>query len=449
MTRTTKDKNDLAVIILAAGRGTRMKSELPKVMHGLAGRPLIAWLLATVQRLKPARIVIVTAPDMDDLRAAVSPVPCLIQAKALGTGDAVKAALPALKGFKGDVLILLGDMPLISVATLKSLIKARHHDRDTGLAVLGAEYNPAPAFGRLVENPDGTLARIVEHKDATSEEKKINLCNTGAFCVESGHLAKWVGKIDNRNAQKEYYITDLPVIASRDGYKTSIAVTDDLDEVQGVNSRVDLAMLEYIVQAGMRLNALESGVTMHDPASVYFSYDTEVGRDVVIEPNVFIGPGVRIHDHAHIRAFSHIEGADIGKHAIVGPFARMRPGVEVGAYCNIGNFVELKNAKLADHVKAKHLGYVADVTIGEGSNFACGAITVNYDGVNKHKTVIGKNVMVGSNVNLVAPVTIGDGAYIAAGTTVTQDVPKDKMAIGRARQTVTRKPVIKKVKKKD
>lgn len=441
--------NELAVIILAAGRGTRMKSTLPKVMHELAGRPLILWLLETVNKLKPARVAVVTAPDMDDLRAVLPGVTCVTQMKALGTGDAVKAALPALKGFKGDVLILLGDMPLISAATLKSLIKARRHDKDTGLAVLGADYNPAPAFGRFVENPDGTLARIVEHKDATAEERMITLCNTGAFCVDGAQLAKWVGKINNRNAQKEFYITDLPAIAAKDGYKTQIAVTEDLDEVQGVNSRVDLAMLEYVVQSTMRLHALEAGVTMHDPASVYFSYDTKVGKDIVIEPNVFFGPGVRIHDHALIRAFSHIEGADIGKHAIVGPFARMRPGVEIGAHCNIGNFVELKNAKLADHVKAKHLGYVADVTIGESSNFACGAITVNYDGVNKHKTVIGKNVMIGSNVNLVAPVTIGDGAYVAAGTTVTQDVPKDKMAIGRTRQTVTRKPVIRKLKKKD
>jgi len=245
-------KNEFAVIILAAGRGTRMKSDLPKAMHELGGRPLIGWLLETVRVLKPARTIVVVGPDMDGLRAAVAGTTCVLQQKALGTGDAVKAALPALKGFKGDVLILLGDMPLISVSTIKALVKARHHDKDTGLAVLGAYYNPAPAFGRLIEKADGTLAAIVEHKDATPEQRKINLCNTGAFCVDGTRLAKWVGKITSKNAQKEFYITDLPAIAAKDGFKTQIAVTDDLDEVQGINSRVDLAMLGAISHAPER-----------------------------------------------------------------------------------------------------------------------------------------------------------------------------------------------------
>lgn len=446
---TTKNKTELAVVILAAGRGKRMKSALPKAMHHLAGRPLILWLLESVRVLKPARVIVVTAPDMKGLRDILLPATCVIQSKALGTGDAVKAALPALKGFKGDVLILLGDMPLISVSTMKALIKARHHDRDTGLAVLGAYYNPAPAFGRLVEKADGTLAEIVEHKDATPEQRKINLCNTGAFCVDGTRIARWLGKITNKNAQKEFYITDLPAIAAKDGYKTQIAVTDDLDEVQGVNSRVDLAMLEYVVQSSMRLNALESGVTMHDPASVYFSYDTQVGQDVVIEPNVFIGTGVKIGDKVTIRAFSHIEGAMLKTGVSVGPFARLRPGTELGENVHIGNFVEIKNAKLGKGVKAGHLAYIGDAVVGEGTNYSCGAITANYDGVNKHKTVIGKNVMVGSNVNLVAPVTIGDNAYLAAGSTITQDVPKDKLGIARARQSNLRKPVMKKKDKKD
>lgn len=441
---TKKTKPELAVVILAAGRGTRMKSNLPKVMHHLGGRPLIHWLLDTVNKLKPARVVVVTAPDMDNLRQEVSAHKSVIQQKALGTGDAVKAALPALKGFKGDVLILLGDMPLITTSTLKNLIKARHHDKETGLAVLGAYYDPPPAFGRLVENADGTLSKIVEHKDATAEQRKINLCNTGAFCVDGAHLAKWLGKLTNKNAQKEFYVTDLPAIAAKDGYKTRIAITEDLDEVQGVNSRVDLAMMEYIVQSAMRLNALEAGVTMHDPASVYFSYDTEIGQDVVIEPNVYIGPGVKIDDNVTVRAFSHIEGAVLKKGVSIGPFARLRPGAELAENVHIGNFVEVKNAKLGKGVKAGHLAYIGDATLGEGVNYSCGAITANYDGVNKYKTVIGKNVMVGSNVNLVAPVTIGDGAYLAAGSTITQDVPKDKLGIARARQSNLRKPVIKK-----
>ncbi|HEY0902161.1 MAG TPA: bifunctional UDP-N-acetylglucosamine diphosphorylase/glucosamine-1-phosphate N-acetyltransferase GlmU [Micavibrio sp.] len=443
-------KPELAVVILAAGRGKRMKSTLPKVMHQLAGRPLIHWLLASVTKLKPARTIIVTAPGMDDLRAAVSPHTCVIQHKALGTGDAVKAALPALKGFKGDVLILLGDMPLITVGTLKNLIKARHADPQTALAVLGAFYNPPPDFGRLVENADGTLHKIVEHKDATSEQRKINLCNTGAFCVDGARLEKWLGKLTNKNAQKEFYITDIPAIAARDGFKTQIAVTEDLDEVQGVNSRVDLAMMEYIVQSVMRLDALESGVTLPDPASVYFSFDTKIGQDVVIEPNVFIGPGVVIDDNVTIRAFSHITGARLKSGVSVGPFARLRPGTELGPDVHIGNFVEIKNSKLGKGVKAGHLAYIGDAELGEGVNYSCGAITANYDGVNKHKTKIGKNAMVGSNVNLIAPVTIGEGAYLAAGSTITQDVPKDKMGIARARQANLRKPLIsKKEQKKD
>lgn len=441
MTTKTK-KPELAVIILAAGRGKRMKSTLPKTLHMLAGRPLVHWLLSTVQKLKPARIIVVTAPDMDNLRAAVAPHTCVIQKTALGTGDAVKAALPALKGFKGDVLILLGDMPLITLPTLRSLVKARHLDQETGLAVLGAYYNPPPDFGRLVENADGTLAQIVEHKDATAAQRKINLCNTGAFCVDGAHLEKWLGKLTNKNAQKEFYITDLPAIAAKAGYKTQIAVTEDLDEVQGVNSRVDLAMMEYIVQSAMRLHALEAGVTMADPASVYFSHDTRVGQDVVIEPNVFIGPGVIIEDNVTIRAFSHLEGARLKPGVTIGPFARLRPGTELGENVHIGNFVEVKNARLGKGVKAGHLAYIGDATLGEGVNYSCGAITANYDGVNKHKTVIGRNVMVGSNVNLIAPVTIGDGAYLAAGSTITQDVPRDKLGIARARQTNLRKPVI-------
>jgi bifunctional UDP-N-acetylglucosamine pyrophosphorylase/glucosamine-1-phosphate N-acetyltransferase len=408
------------------------------------GRPLIHWLLGSVEKLKPARTIIVTAPDMDNLRAAVSPHTCVIQKKALGTGDAVKAALPALKGFKGDVLILLGDMPLITVDTLKNLIKARHADRETGLAVLGAFYNPPPDFGRLVENADGTLSRIVEHKDATPEQRKINLCNTGAFCVDGARLEKWLTRLTNKNAQKEFYITDIPAIAAKDGFKTQIAVTEDLDEVQGVNSRVDLAMMEYIVQSVMRLNALEAGATLPDPASVYFCYDTQIGRDVIIEPNVYIGPNVVIEDNVVIHSFSHIEGAHLKSGVSIGPFARLRPGTELGENVHIGNFVEVKNAKLGRGVKAGHLAYIGDATLGEGVNYSCGAITANYDGINKHKTVIGKNVMVGSNVNLIAPVTIGDGAYLAAGSTITQDVPKDKMGIARARQANLRKPVIKK-----
>jgi bifunctional UDP-N-acetylglucosamine pyrophosphorylase/glucosamine-1-phosphate N-acetyltransferase len=430
-------KQPLACIILAAGQGKRMKSALPKALHPLAGRPLIGWLLETVESLSPQRIVVVTGPGMDDLREVVQPHETVVQEKPLGTGDAVKAALPALKNFTGDVLILLGDMPMISADTLRALIAARHKDPlSTGLSVLGAEFDPPPAFGRLVLDANGHLEKIVEDKDCTPAERNIKLCNTGAFCVDGAKLGGWVAKIKNDNAQKEFYITDLVEIAAQDGMNAHVHVTRDHAEVQGVNSRIDLAVLEDNVQQVLRARAMEGGATLIDLASVYFSWDTKTGRDVVIEPNVFFGPGVEIADGAHIRAFSHIEGASIGDGASIGPHARLRPGAVIGAGSKIGNFVEIKNSTLGEGVKVSHLAYIGDAEIGAGTNFSCGAITVNYDGVHKHKTVVGENAMIGSNVNLVAPITIGDGAYIAAGSTITKDVPADALAVAREKPFV-------------
>lgn len=433
MTKQTakQQKQPLACIILAAGQGKRMKSARPKVMHELAGRPLVGWLLETVQSLTPEKIVVVTGSGMDDLRDAVSGCDVAVQKTAQGTGDAVKAALPALKKFSGDVLILLGDMPLIGAETLKALVAARHKNDLTKISVLGVEFENPPAFGRLVLDKKGGLKKIVEDRDCSKAERNIRLCNTGAFCVDGSRLSGWVAKIKNNNAQKEFYITDLVEIAVADGAQAHVHVAHNHDEVRGVNSRADLAALERVVQGRLRMAAMENGATLLDPDTVYFSWDTKLGRDVVVEPNVFFGAGVGIADNVHIKAFSHLEGACVAAGASIGPQARLRPGSVIGAGAKIGNFVEVKNSTLGAGVKAAHLAYIGDAEIGDDVNFSCGAITVNYDGVKKHKTVVGAGAMVGSNVNLVAPVVIGDGAYIAAGSTITKDVPADALAVAR------------------
>ncbi len=431
------DHKSLACIILAAGQGKRMKSARPKVLHTLAGRSMLGWLIETVSSLNPEKIVVVASPDgQDDVAKAAAPHPVAVQEKALGTGDAVKAALDALDGFDGDVLILLGDMPLITADTLQALIQERYKDTKTGLSVLGAEFETPPAFGRLVLTGDGALERIVEDKDCSAVERGIKLCNMGAFCVDGLKLPEWVAQIENKNAQNEFYITDLPEIAAKDGVKTHAYITRNTGEIRGVNARSDLATLEAIVQDELRTRAMEGGATLTDPSSVYFAWDTKLGRDVVIEPNVFFGPGVTLDDNVHIRAFSHLEGAQVAAGSVIGPFARLRPGADIGTDCKIGNCVEIKNASLGSGVKASHLGYIGDADVGDGVNFSCGAITVNYDGFEKHRTTIGAGAMIGSNVNLVAPVEIGAGAYIAAGSTIAKDVPPDALAVAREKPLI-------------
>lgn len=425
-------KTPLACVILTAGFGKRMKSAKPKVMHEIAGQPMIKWLLRSVEDLAPEKIIVVTAPDAVSVAQTVKPHMTVVQQKPLGTGDAVRAALPALAGFTGDVLVLLGDMPLLSAGMMQGLIETRRHGPDTGMAVLGVEFKNPPAYGRLVMNPDRTLNRIVEDKDATPEERAIKLCNTGAFCIDGARLPGWVAKIGNNNAQGEYYITDLPGIAAKEGIKTRVCILYDAEEVTGVNSRADLAVAEAVVQKRLRKKALENGATLIDPDTVYFSWDTKLGRDVVVGPNVVFGPGVVVGDDVTIHAFSHIEGARIDHDCVVGPFARLRPGTHLWQKVRVGNFVEVKNSLLHDGVKANHLAYIGDAEIGAGTNYSCGAITANYDGFDKHKTVIGENVMVGSNVTLVAPVTLGNGAYVAAGSTITKDVSADALAVERA-----------------
>jgi len=423
-------KKPLAVVILAAGKGKRMNSDKPKVMHELAGLPMINWLLKSVEALSPERIVVVTGPDMPDLEAAAEPHITAQQPVQNGTGGAVMAAFPALDDFYGDVMILLGDTPLISPETMRALVAARH-EGGAGISVLGMRLANPAGYGRLIVDNRGELLRIVEDKDADARERAVDLVNTGAFCVDGSKLGRWLKQIDNNNAQKEYYITDLPELALRDHVATRVCTAGSEEELSGCNTRIDLALMEARLQDRMRQDFLLSGVSMSDPATVYFHHDTKIEPDVHIEPSVFFGAGVKVASGAHIKAFCHLEGARIGKNVTIGPFARLRPGTSIGDDVRIGNFVEVKKSDIAKGSKINHLAYVGDTIMGENVNFSAGAITVNYDGFQKHKTVIGKDVMVGSNANLVAPLKIDDGAFIAAGSTITVDVPADALTISR------------------
>ena len=421
----------LAVVILAAGKGTRMRSDKPKVMHELLGLPMISWLLSSVEKLSPEHIIVVIGENMDDLSAAVHPYKTAIQVTQNGTGSALKAAMPLLEDFEGDLLVLLGDTPLISASTLHHLIDARHQDSATGLSVLGTYLDDPTGYGRLLMDENGDLKAIREEKDASDDEKAVNIVNTGAFCLDARRVKRWLDHLDNSNAQQEYYITDLPEIAARETIKTRVFVTDDSAEVTGCNMRIDLSILEQHAQQKMREMLINDGVIMQDPASVYLHHDTKIEPGTMIEPHVYFGPDVTVGKNVHIKAFCHFEGANIGDNTTVGPFARLRPGSDIGEDVRIGNFVEIKQSKIGNRSKISHLGYVGDCIMGEDVNFSCGAITVNYDGFEKHQTTIEKGTMVGSNVTLVAPVTVGAEAFVAAGSTITTDIPPNALAIAR------------------
>lgn len=428
--------NSLAVVILAAGKGTRMKSDLPKVMHPLAGLPMIKWLIRSAEELAPDRIVVVTGPDMPDLEQAAKPHKTVVQPERNGTAGAAIAALPALEGFDGDVLILLGDAPLVSAHTMQALIDRRHAAKNIGVSALGFVPDNPFGYGRLVVTKDERLKKIVEEKDATDKQREGRLCNAGAFCVDGKRLGRWLKSIDNVNVQKEYYLTDLPQMAAKDDVLSNAYITHDASEVQGCNSRADLAALEKTLQQRLRKSIMESGVTMQDPDTVYLHHDTKIGADTFVGPSVCFGPGVEVGAGAEIKAFCHLEGAKIGDKVTVGPFARVRPGSTIGDDVRIGNFVEIKKSSIGKGSKISHLAYVGDCLMGDDVNFSCGAVTVNYDGFEKHQTVIGKNVMVGSNVNLIAPIKVDDGAFIAAGSTINEDVPADALSLARSKNTI-------------
>ena len=423
-----KKQDSLAVVILAAGKGTRMKSDHPKVMHEVAGRPMINWIIDTAESLKPEKIIVVTAPDMDDVEDAVHPHPCVVQKQQRGTGDAVKPALPLLKGFKGKVLILLGDEPFLNKTVLKKMIA------QDGLSVMAVRPPSNKGLGRMVVNDNGTLDTIIEEKDCNAAQKKIALCNAGNFCIPAKHLTGWLDKLKTNNKQKEYYLVDVPKLAAKDGFETHVVETKARC-VWGINTRAELAQHECVAQNELREKAMKNGATLIDPSSVHLSFDTKIGRDVLIEPNVFIGKGVKIGDGAVIHAYTHIEGAEIESDAEIGPFARIRPKSMVKQGASIGNFIEVNRSVVGPKAKAKHMSYLGDAVIGERANIGAGTVIANYDGFNKHQTVIGKEAFIGTNSTIIAPVTVGPGALIAAGSTITKDAPKNSLAIGRSHQT--------------
>ncbi len=422
---------DLAAVVLAAGMGTRMKSSLPKVMHPLAGRPMIAHLLDTVRALNPGRVVAVIGPDMPIVAKTVAPWPCVEQTERLGTGHAVAQARPVLDGFPGDVLILYGDTPLIAQASMDAMRAARRK----GAAVVVLGFRPAEpgSYGRLVTDAAGGLDAIVEAKDATDAQRAITLCNSGVMCVDGRRLFDWIAKIDNKNAKGEYYLTDIVALARAEGLPCAV-VEGAEEEMLGVNSRLDLAQAEAVVQGRLRRAAMENGATLIDPASVYFSYDTTLGKDVTVEPHVVFGPGAVIEDGVHIKSFSHIEGAVVRQRALIGPYARLRPQADIGVDCHIGNFVEIKKAVIETGAKVNHLSYIGDARVGTKTNIGAGTITCNYDGFFKYHTDIGANAFIGSNTALVAPVSVGDGASIGAGSVITRSVEAGALSVARGDQ---------------
>lgn len=421
----------LAIVILAAGKGTRMKSDLPKVMHPVGGYPMLLHVLDTAQRVGAARRIVVVGPGMEGVEQAVKAFDagceCVVQPEQLGTGDAVKAAKELLKGFTGTVLVLYGDSPLVTDVTLHELLSTLEiYD----VAVLGMRPRDPAQYGRLVMSDEGDLLEIVEYRDASGEQRAIPLCNSGVMAVKNGWMFTLLDEVKNDNAKGEYYLTDVVKAARRYKLRSGVAEGKE-EELLGINSRSELAKAEYSFQQRRRAELMDGGVTMIDPFSVFVSADTTMGRDVLLEPQVFIGPGVTIGDNCHIKAGCHIEGATIGKGSTIGPMARLRPGAVLEGKNKVGNFVEIKNATLHTGAQASHLSYLGDAEIGAESNIGAGTITCNYDGFKKYRTTIGSGVFIGSNSALVAPVTIGDGAIVGAGSVITGDVPANALALTR------------------
>lgn len=424
-------ENKICAVVLAAGQGTRMKSDLPKVLHKIAGRPMICHLLATVDALNAEKAVVVVGPGMDLVAGAVAPHSVAVQHKQQGTGDAVKAAREELQGFKGSVLVLYGDTPLVKKETLEEMIRLR--ENGAAVVVLGFEPADPGRYGRLIVK-DGVLEKIVEFKDASEQEKAVRLCNSGVMCLDGEKLFGWLDRLKNNNAAGEYYLTDVVALARADGC-SAVVVTGTEEEMAGANSRADLAMIEGIVQKRLREKFLAQGVTMTDPDTVYFSYDTVLGKDITIEPSVIFEPGCVVEDNVEIKGFCHFEGTHIRSGAKVGPFARLRPGADIGNGCHIGDFVEIKNAVIENGAKVNHLSYIGDARIGEKTNIGAGTITCNYDGYFKSRTEIGAGAFIGSDTVIVAPCTIGDGAMTAAGSVITKNVEPNAMAVSRGKQT--------------
>ncbi|PRZ48427.1 bifunctional UDP-N-acetylglucosamine diphosphorylase/glucosamine-1-phosphate N-acetyltransferase GlmU [Tritonibacter scottomollicae] len=423
-----------ALIILAAGKGTRMNSDLPKVLHPIAHASMLEHAMAAGRALDPERNVVVAGHEAELVRAAVAEIDetaqVVLQEEQLGTGHAVQQAREALQGFVGDVVVLYGDTPFVSQDTLERMVSARSR---ADLVILGFEAADPARYGRLVMDGD-SLEKIVEYKDATDAERAITFCNSGLMACDADVMFRLLDKVGNDNASGEYYLTDLVELARDEGLAVT-AVSCPEDETLGVNSRNDLATADAVFQSRARAELLDLGVTLMAPETVYLAFDTIVGRDTVIEPNVVFGPGVTVESGALIRAFSHLEGCHVSRGAKVGPYARLRPGAELAEDTHVGNFVEIKNAEIAAGAKVNHLSYIGDASVGEATNIGAGTITCNYDGVMKHRTEIGARAFIGSNTCLVAPVKVGDDAMTATGTVITKNVEDGDLAIARAVQT--------------
>jgi bifunctional UDP-N-acetylglucosamine pyrophosphorylase/glucosamine-1-phosphate N-acetyltransferase len=428
-----------AAVILAAGQGTRMKSARPKVMHAIAGLPILGHVVAAIRGAGVSRIVVVSAPSMEEMRGYVSSLGCenAIQDKPLGTGHAALAARSVLGDFDGGLLVNNGDMPMAQAPMLaESLASAEIY----GLSLVAFRPADPAAYGRVIQNADGTLDRIVEYKDATPEQRAIDLCCAGTYSAASARrFFDWASRLKNNNAQGEYYIPEVPLIAKEDGVKCTITIAGEVD-VMGVNSRAELADAESQMQKRLRARALAAGVGMTAPDTVFLSHDTVLEPDCHIGPYVVIGPKVTVRSGAEIKSHSHLEGSEkegpvvVGSGALVGPYARLRGGAVLEDDVHIGNFVEVKKARIEKGAKANHLTYLGDARVGPGANIGAGTITCNYDGFDKHFTDIGANAFIGSNSALVAPVKVADGVYVGAGSVITKPMAKDSLAVTRAEQ---------------
>ena len=427
--------NEFAVVILAAGQGTRMRSDTHKVLHPIAGRPLLLHLLDQVDGLGATERVVVVGKGREQVEAAVAgrDVDIAVQAEQKGTGHAVQQAQAALSGYDGPVLILYGDTPFVEADTLRRMLDRLDGEGGPGVVVMASRPADPAAYGRIILGEGDRIARMVEYRDATEEERAVTLCNSGMMAVRSGDLFRWLGEVGNENAAKEYYLPDIVNVAAGEG-REAVVIEGDAYETAGVNSRAELAHLELEWQRRRRERALQDGATLIDPESVWFAHDTRLGRDVTVEPHVVFGSGVSVADGATIKAFSHIEGAVIAAGAVIGPFARLRPGTKIGEKAKVGNFVEVKKSVLGPGAKANHLSYIGDSEVGERANIGAGTITCNYDGFGKYATVIGPGAFIGSNTALVAPVSVGEGAIVGAGSVITKDVAPDSLAVERSEQ---------------
>ena len=411
-----------------------MKSDLPKVLHRVANRPMISHLLDALSAISSERTVVVVAPGMTQLVDAVAPADTAVQTEALGTGHAMLAARDQMQDFTGDVLVLFGDTPLLTAETMQDMLTARRAAENPAVVVLGFRPDDPAEYGRLVTAADGGLEAIVEFKDASDAQREIGLCNAGIMAIDGNHLFALLDAVGNDNANGEYYLTDIVELARDRGLRCAVVEAADPVEVMGVNSRAQLAEAEAAMQARLRDRAMAGGVTMTDPETVWLSADTKIGRDVIIGPNVFFGTGVTIADNVEIKAFCHIDGAEVASGVSIGPFARLRPGAKLERNVHVGNFVEIKQALVEEGAKVNHLSYVGDARIGPRANVGAGTITCNYDGFFKELTDIGADAFIGSNTALVAPVKVGDGATVGAGSVITSDVEADALAVARGRQ---------------